>query len=198
MDFVVRLSTEDLKSFGQDAIQVQCKSAILVKTKDTYHKLPITDRLLMVFLQQPRSSQHVIPLQFEEVGESTCFTMPKQPHDPLNHHEARDCLHDLVQEMYDVISRFRQDGWAHQDIRLDNICFTKEFRPILIDLDRVCRVTGGVTEYDTCMYKAGLSPSQIDWIQLGWLAAWAYCSPDRNDNYHQRRFADLLSARGTL
>ena len=51
------------------------------------------------------------------------------------------CLKDLVSKVAIAIRDLHHCGWAHQDIRLENICFTMKCKPILIDLDWVCRVT---------------------------------------------------------
>ena len=67
--------------------------------------------------------------------------------------EARECLHDLVIKVAIAIRDLHSHGWAHQDIKLDNICFTNEYQSILIDLDRVCCVTASPAIYHgSCMY----------------------------------------------
>ena len=50
----------------------------------------------------------------------------KQPHYPMDQGEARECLHDLVIKVAIAIRDLHSHGWAHQDIKLDNICFTNE------------------------------------------------------------------------
>ena len=51
----------------------------------------------------------------------------KQPHYPMDRGEARECLHDLVIKVAIAIRDLHNHGWAHQDIKLDNICFTNEY-----------------------------------------------------------------------
>ena len=58
------------------------------------------------------------------------------PNDPLTFPEAQSCLYDLVPKLVQVIESFHQNGWAHQDIRLENICFDEDCMPVFIDLDR--------------------------------------------------------------
>ena len=114
----------------------------------------------------------------------------KQPHYPMGQGEARECLHDLVIKVAIGIRDLHSHGWAHQDIKLDNICFTIEYQSILIDLDRVCCVTASPAIYHgSCMYRTGFTACQMDWMQLGWLAAWAYCRQDTD--YHTRTFVKL-------
>ena len=40
------------------------------------------------------------------------------------------------------------------------------------------------------MYKKKLGPQEHDWLQLGWLAHWAFSDGEYN-NYHEREFDDL-------
>ena len=49
-------------------------------------------------------------------------------------------MHDLVSKVAIAIVNLHYHGWAHQEIRLENICFTNEYQPIFIDLDRVCAI----------------------------------------------------------
>ena len=62
----------------------------------------------------------------------------------------------------------------------------------MIYLDQVHDITQypPVVYPDSCMYTVGFDPQQMDWLQLGWLAAWAYCSPS-GTKYHNKRLEDL-------
>ena len=104
------------------------------------------------------------------------------------------CLHDFLKGLAQAIQEFHQHGFAHQDIRLENVCFNEQYEPVLIDLDRSIEITGSPIFYGkSCMYmRAGeMTPDQIDWIQVGWLAAWVlHCE----DDYHERKFEELPEA----
>ena len=192
--YVVRLSTRDLEVFGDKAIQVPSNSSILVETKEMYYKMPISPHTRTLYRYLWKQSEHAVRLDFEPELQVLVdiIKSPKQPHYPMDRDEARDCLCDLVRRVAIAISDLHRLGWAHQDIRLDNICFTNEYQPILIDLDRVRRVTVVPVAYlNTCMYKEGFDPCQIDWMQLGWVAAWAYCEGEGNTDYHSRTFEQL-------
>ena len=83
-------------------------------------------------------------------------------------------------------------GHTRIRIKLDNICYDADYQPVLIDLDQVEDITQHEPHVypDSCMYTVGFDPQQMDWLQLGWLAAWAYCSPSGME-YHNRRLDDL-------
>jgi len=102
------------------------------------------------------------------------------PHDPLTVDEASLCLRDLLKGLAQAIQEFHQNGFAHQDIRLENVCFNEQYEPVLIDLDRSRDITLRTILYGkSCMYVTKMTPAQIDWMQLGWLAAWIlHCEGD--------------------
>jgi len=102
------------------------------------------------------------------------------PHDPLTVDEASLCLRDLLKGLAQAIQEFHQNGFAHQDIRLENVCFNQQYEPVLIDLDRSRDITLRAILYGkSCMYVTKMTPAQIDWMQLGWLAAWIlHCEGD--------------------
>ena len=79
---------------------------------------------------------------------------------------------------------------AHMDIRLDNICFNQQFKPILIDLDRSEGIGTivGQSDYASCMSRKDMSPEKTDWMQLGWLIAWIL---EPGEDYHDRDFEGL-------
>ena len=108
----------------------------------------------------------------------------RQQHYPMDPDEAKMCLKELVSKVAIAIVNLHSHGWAHQDIRLENICFTNEQQPIFINLDQVCAINGSPVIYpDSCMYQEGFTATQMDWMQLGWVATWAYCK--RDTDYHK-------------
>ena len=76
------------------------------------------------------------------------------------------------------------------DIRLDNICFNQQFKPILIDLDRSEWLGSivGQSDYASCMSRKEMSPEKTDWMQLGWMIAWIL---EPGEDYHDRDFEGL-------
>lgn len=79
------------------------------------------------------------------------------PHDPLTVDKASLCLHDLLKGLAQAIQEFHQNGYAHQDIRLENVCFNEQYEPVLIDLDRSRRIT-----LCTILYRRDQNDSSLD------------------------------------
>ena len=53
---------------------------------------------------------------------------------------------------------------------------SSSYKPVLRDLDRSIKITESPIIYSIlCMYMRGMTPDQIDLIQVGWLAAWVLC-----------------------
>ena len=68
----------------------------------------------------------------------TFFKYEAVHYDPLDEDEALSCLFSLVKEVATTIEALHRLGFAHQDVRLPNICFSSQFKPVLIDIDRMC------------------------------------------------------------
>ena len=135
---------------------------------------------------------YIVNFEFVELESLDFLRYKAVPHDPLTVEEASLCLHDLLKGLAQAIQEFHQHGFAHQDIRLENVCFNEQYEPVLIDLDRSIKITGFPIIYGkSCMYVSKITPDQIDWIQVGWLAAWVlHCEGD----YHERKFQELPEA----
>jgi len=132
-DFLLRLSTSDIENFGVGAIQVPSKSVILVHTLTHYYKLPLLVNPEIVAFTQVQL-QHAITPQMENIGISHLFFVTsKQPYGPMTRREAKNCLHDLVKQVALAVWELHNFHWAHQDIRLENICFTDKYEPILVE-----------------------------------------------------------------
>ena len=82
-------------------------------------------------------------------------------------------------------------GLAHNDVRIENFCFSSTFEMILIDLDRCTRVNfKSVFTHGSCMYisPTNFDGKQRDFMQLGWMVAWVL---EATDWYHDRRLETL-------
>lgn len=138
-----------------------------------------------VFSQNPISN--VIAL--EECDEVyKCIKYTFVPWKPLVENELCLCLGDFVSKVKDSISKLHTKGFAHLDLRLDNICFDANFYPVLIDLDRARRfiVFGASDVYPhSCMYCITLDAVQHDWRQLGIIILWVL-TRDQQPSYHQQ------------
>ena len=106
--------------------------------------------------------------------------------------EAKKCLQHFFCEVRSVIGQLHDTyKLAHMDIRLDNICFNQQFKPLLSDLDRsevLGTDLGEESAYASCMSRSDLSPEKTDWMQLGWMIAWIL---EPGEDYHDRDFEGL-------
>ena len=84
-----------------------------------------------------------------------------------------------MEKLVPAIKDLHLAGWAHQDIRLPNICFDDSFEPIFIDLDR-CRRNNKYIGVG-CMYNKQYNSFRQDWLQLGLLVSWVI---NPGNNYH--------------
>ena len=191
--FLVPLSQKDLGLFGDGAngspVQLPSIASILVRHGMDYFKSPADESLEMI-LHIPRALP-TIKLHLVWVGDNGFFKYRGIPNDPLTLPEAQSCLYDLVPKLVQVIESFHQNGWAHQDIRLENICFDEDCMPVFIDLDR-CKSSSEVAyEGKGCMYSMERgSAIQTDWLQLGLMVCWVLDpelgQEEEEGDYHNR------------
>ena len=95
---------------------------------------------------------------------------------PLTREEAIKCLGPFVKSVADAIHSLHMFGYAHLDVRLENICFStaSPHHAILINLDRCSPVTEPVYSQETyypfsTMYKScdeEWKVDQLDWLQF--------------------------------
>ena len=132
--------------------------------------------LQLEFLQYDSSILQALPIiklqRVTVAGRHYYYKYRGIPNDPLTRPEAKSCLYDLVQKLVQVIESFHKSGWTHQDIRLQNICFDKDYMPVFIDLDRCKRSSLKPYAGEECMYSMRGSASQTDWLQLGLVVCW--------------------------
>ena len=103
---------------------------------------------------------------------------------------AVECLSDLITKYHTTIDAYHCRGWAHMEIRLENLCFDVRFQPVLIDLDRsIPNVQHCTFSSDSCIY-GNLTGGKTDYVQLGWLAAWV-AAPRASTDYHRRQLSVL-------
>ena len=187
------LSQEDLGLFGDgDNVQVPSRASILVRHGVDYFKAPADPkecRKLLQILHIPRALP-VTKLHPVMVGDNQFFKYRGIPIDPLTRPEAQSCLYDLVPKLVQVIESFHQNGWAHQDIRLENICFDEDYMPVFIDLDRCKRSCDQAYDGKGCMYSMRGSAIKTDWLQLGLMVCWVLDrelgQEEKVGDYHNR------------
>ena len=194
--FLVPLSQEDLGLIGDGAngspVQLPSRASILVRHGMDYFKSPADLKESFQLLEMtyiPRALP-TIKLHLVMVGVNRFFKYRGIPIDPLTRPEAQSCLYDLVPKLVQVMESFHQNGWAHQDIRLENICFDEDYMPVFIDLDRCKRSGDQAYDGKGCMYSMGGSPIKTDWLQLGLMVCWVLDrelgQEEKVGDYHNR------------
>ena len=112
---------------------------------------------------------------------------------PLLPAQAIKCLKSLVVGVKRALQDLHSTRYAHNDIRLPNICFDSSYEPVLIDLDYCYPIhkqhlifkASGI---NSCMYTCQLPGGQTDYVQLGWLVAWIL---DSSGDYHEHEWSSL-------
>ena len=103
------------------------------------------------------------------------FAFEVLPYSPLTVENVSKCLKEFIQSLKEAITEFHEAGFAHLDIRLENVCFNGQCEAVLIDLDRAQPRACNATElpnYDSAMYTptgADWKVDKLDWMQLGFL-----------------------------
>ena len=163
--------------------QVDSKFSILVKSQKKYYKvLPRTSEdmqmrnfvtVVSAIQRVERPESIVMPTdQLVYDHRLMFFVFDAQDEHPLNHDEAKECIGDLVDQVVTALKQLHGIRWAHLDVRLPNICFTRNGNVRLIDLDRVNHKKADLTEYGKSFFyeiPENGSVIDVDWRQLGLL-----------------------------
>ena len=199
--FFIRLSHQDIDRFRHqvndsnieqltntnELEQIESKFSIILKSPRFFYKmiprLVESYRMSTFLFSLPRSGEIdgvVVPTGFPLMIEGcSFFVFEAQDEQPLSRADAASCLGDLVQQVVLVLQRLHGLGWAHLDVRLPNICFTRDGNVRLIDLDRVHHVSEiNVDKYSgSFLYqlRLGRPVADLDWRQLGVLIYCALC-----------------------
>ena len=200
--FFIRLSHQDIDRFRHlvndrnieqltntdELEQIQSKFSIILKSPRFFYKMipRVVERDTMsAFLFSLPPSRKidgvVVPTGFPLMIQPRCsfFVFEAQDEQPLSRADAASCIGDLVEQVVVVLQRLHDLGWAHLDVRLPNICFTRDGNVRLIDLDRVHSVSEFfVDEYSgSFLYqrRLGRPVADLDWRQLGVLIYCALC-----------------------
>ena len=119
------------------------------------------------------------------------------PISPLKPEQAKRCLLPLVLGINCALGKLHALELSHNDLRLENVCFNRQFEVVLIDMDRCYPISElypmftSSRSQSSCMYdrqhvmKTGI---QTDYFQLGWLIAWVL---DHSGDYHDREWHDV-------
>ena len=195
---------QDLQGCEADIKQIPSPSSITLMTNTHCYKLfkelALLDRCTMAFRDSPTS--HRIQCQTTRCEFLSIVHYKKVPYDPLTVDEAKRCLIGLVELLKEALNELHEDGFAHCDIRLPNICFSCEFKAVLIDLESITRPVESF-EGESCMYEvpvASVNIMDVDFVAFGWLVVDVLLSASSSrfsghqaslTNYHQRKYTEL-------
>ena len=198
----VRLSQEDLALFGAGAVQKSSPHSILVEANGYFYKCPLwrddVASLRYVALQLSINTGKkevpiICPVQYNVSSTQVSFRYARVLFDPMNIGEVVRCLLAYFTSVCDAVDAVHRLGIAHMDIRTENICFDAAFRPVLIDVDRAEDSSTLGTRFracESCMYNPEVTCAENDWLQVGWMMAWALTG---GTSYHTQDFENLPS-----
>ena len=199
--YLIKLNASDLQyiqsrvNCGTATIikQYRSRSHIIILTSDGYVIKFIYDLNEVVSMHcissfLTTSSVNIVP----DVTFAKGFVYSKYKqvlYDPLDIKEAALCFGDFLLRVNAALGKIHDCGFAHNDVRLPNICFSAEFDVIFIDFDRA-------TELDVrYIYESGMgcmydditgNSATVDMVQFGWMAA-DILEPAQD--YHARKWA---------
>ena len=130
-----------------------------------------------MYLASDRTSSsfhHVVNLVEYKIHGLCCFMYDWLPYYPMVREEAQRCIGHLFTEIRSAIKPLHlQTKPAHLDIRLDNVCFNVNYKPVL---ERTERIEGRFPPYlgdsASCMYDKHKTIEENDCMQFGWMFAW--------------------------
>ncbi len=131
-ELVFPLSREFVKhAFGQDAEQLRSGNSIVILcSNEGYVYKHVfsqneSDRLIQLRLSDCYSFQYSSkPCDMKTIDGKTYFKY-KALNVPATKEEARAALRTFVHDLVEAITELHEVGYAHLDIRLDNVCFNE-------------------------------------------------------------------------
>ena len=196
----VRLSDKELRAFQHfcdsnlDSLtlepieQYPSKEALVISYQGRMWKFPARniDRIRLTSIVTLKAKFLIDLMRWGPLPESDYFVgngwfyYPKIKHSPMIATEAAACVGHFLTELCNALSNLHEKGYAHLDVRLENICFHADETLVLVDLDR-CTWSSDITNSDTtqtsCMYLPlddEIDGTMIDWRQVGCLLLWIY------------------------
>ena len=143
------LSRNELDDFMKGCDQVPSKSSILLFSSGYFWKFPISSethlrlhQLSTVRASAPEVSQVLFPKPDDFVYMNMRLKLPiirfrKLTHLPFRAEDAKHRLPKLIPGIFAALDQMHNHlHIAHLDVRLENICYDAEMKPVLIDLDR--------------------------------------------------------------
>ena len=182
--FLLPLGEAPLRDFGPDAEQVPSgKSVVVVNDTHIYkwqldsdQSMRFQNKIIKLWRSNGESSSDLsfisLPLiigNVESGGDPTvylkrsCFMQFERLIFPLTKEYAHQCLKEFLLSTAKALERLHKLGYAHLDVRLENVCFRRvdnDIIAVLIDLERMCEIIddkdfffGHVFSEDCSMYN---------------------------------------------
>ena len=129
--------------------QVKSQSSILVKDPSHYYKLlsnkvqasNLSDMYELYRDEHQREPSRIsklsLPINVVRVYSAKFFQFESHPYQLRDPKQLRKCMLEFVQQARDALRSLHNLGYAHTDVRLHNICFSKDCVLKLIDFDDV-------------------------------------------------------------
>ena len=206
--YLIKLTKEECRALckSKDCAQLPSSTHIIVHTSGMVYKVLYSDKELrsyltyyIAMLKNKRPHLIISPETMYDTGTGIIlYQYAKVKFSPLDVLSAYKCLNDLVHSIKAALNQLHALGFAHNDIRLPNICFDTEYRAVLIDLDRVTRrnkpygMFYSNDENTSCMYKRVPFMNDgrnTDYMQLGLMVAWAIDHSGKSE--HDRKWETM-------
>ena len=178
-----------IQQFGQGAYQIQSGESIVIITDQKVYKYPLLsthrENLLKILLQEIVSPRFLVPekRRFLEFF----FVYPKLK--PIPVYLAKQSLKKLTKLVVLSLEELHSQGLAHNDVRLDNICF-KDGMAVLIDLDMGGQTRNSCMDHtssDSLMYPRHMTDKKkLDWRQLAIMIVNIEEPRKKNAIYHSK------------
>ena len=152
---------------AEDADDSGSKVFKMVPNSEWRHSLHV---LFFEYRRKSRSYPHLsVPIDVVVISHRETFFVFKRHLKPLSRSEAKPCLVDLTERVRQALEEVHDLGFAHLDVRLSNICYTRNGDVQLIDFDRIqpTKDPPPVVYGDAFMYTGSDTSSGLDWKQLG-------------------------------
>ena len=164
--------------------QVKSQSSILVKDQSHYYKLVsinrqaknLSDMYILYIYEHERELSRIdhlsLPINSVRVYGAEFFQFESHPYQLRDPKQLRKCMFKFVQQARDALRSLHNLGYAHTDVRLHNICFSKDYVLKPIDFDDVVYNKKRMSNTRSGFYSAPYSnciAESLDFKQLGFI-----------------------------
>lgn len=161
-----------MEEYGTNPVQLSAHRGLVIEATNQdqrrfIFKIPIYKHSCYNLMELMGCS-HNLPgvIQYSRyAGVEGTFYYQKVAHDPLSSKEVAKCASHLVSTVFSIIQGLREKRILHRDVRITNICFNKDFNPILIDFDFCCFLGNDTDEDDNSDFKVFVDDLMLHLLQ---------------------------------